>query len=72
MIRLEELRKKRAVTQYGLSVKSGVPQQTISAIEKGIIKNPGIVTMARIAGALSCSIDELMDDDKQVPKAAEK
>lgn len=59
MIRLQEVRESKKLTQKRLSEISGVPQQTISAIESGVRKNPGILTMRCLADAMECSIEEL-------------
>ena len=68
MCGLTEARIKRGMTQLQLSLASGVPQQTISAIESGERRNPGVRTIRKLADAMNCSIDELYpaecDDDR--------
>ena len=59
MIRLQEIRERKGLTQKRLSEISGVPQQTISAIESGVRRNPGILTMRCLANAMKCTIEEL-------------
>lgn len=71
MIRLQELREEKHLTQKALAEISRVPQQTISAIESGERKNPGILTMQRLAMALECGIEDIFIHD-QPPKAAEE
>ncbi len=44
-----------------LSRKSGVTEATLYQIVTGIIKNPGVFTVAKIADALDCSMDELLE-----------
>ena len=44
-----------------LSRKTGVPHETISQILRGSSRNPGVYTIAKLADALNCSIDELVD-----------
>ena len=57
---VREFRKKAAISQKKLSSLSGVPQQTISAIESGARKNPGVETLRPIAKALGCAVDDLI------------
>ena len=72
MIRLQEIREERKLTQKKLSLISGVPQQTISAIEAGVRKNPGILTLRCLATALECSVDDMVQtDDNELPEAAD-
>ena len=66
MIRLQEIREGKKLTQKRLSEISGVPQQTISAIESGVRKNPGILTLRQLASAMDCSIDELYPDERGI------
>lgn len=64
MLFLQEKRKNKGLSQQELSRISGVPQQTISNIESGARKNPGIETMAPIAKALGCTLDDLCKPDE--------
>ena len=57
-----EFRKKRNMTQKELATASGVLQQTISLIETDIAKNPGVITMMKLARALRCSVYDLIDE----------
>ncbi len=59
---LMEIRKKRNMTQKELASASGVLQQTISLIETDIAKNPGVITMMKLARALRCSVYDLIDE----------
>lgn len=65
MVRLRYMREKKGLTQYRLSEVSGIPQQTISAIENGTRKNPGIETLLPIAKALHCTIDDLIGKEEE-------
>ena len=49
--------------QSVLARKAGVKEETLSQILNGNTKNPGIYTVAKIADALNCSIDELIGRD---------
>lgn len=72
MIRLLELREAKHITQKKLAELSNVPQQTISAIESGKRKNPGIVALQKLAKALGCTLDEMMDEDEPSSAAENK
>lgn len=45
-------------SQPKMSLKSGVPQTTISAVERGIIV-PSVQTATKLAEALDCAIEDL-------------
>lgn len=62
-ILLEEYRRKRKLNQAELSKLSSVPQPMISEIENEIVKNPTVGTLAKLARALRCTVDDLIDDD---------
>lgn len=61
-ILLEEYRKKRRLNQRELSDLSSVPQPMISEIETGSVKNPTVLTMAKLAKALRCTVDDLIEE----------
>ena len=63
MILLREQRVKARMTQKALADITGVPQQTISAIESGESQNPGIETIYQLSVGLKCSINELYRPD---------
>ncbi len=69
-IRLEEFRNRRKMNQRQLSDASGVPQPMISDIENGNVQNPTVRTMFRLAKALRCLIDDLIEDDQETAKGA--
>ena len=62
---LESMRKRRNLNQRELSDKSGVPQPMISEIERGIVLNPRINTMYKLARALKCTVDDLIENDEK-------
>lgn len=62
-IKVEEFRNKRRLNQRELSDASGVPQAMISQIETGDVKNPTIKTLYRLAAALKCTVDDLVDEE---------
>lgn len=57
--KLEELRKKKQLTQEQLSDLSKVSRQTISAIENNQLNNIESKTMFRLATALGCDIGDI-------------
>lgn len=59
MVLLREAREKAGLSQIQLAKLARIPQQTISAIESGVRKNPGIETMIPIAKTLGLTLDEL-------------
>lgn len=61
---LESMRKRRGLNQRELAEKSGVPQPIISQIEIGHVKSPGIQVLYKLARALKCTVDDLIEDDE--------
>lgn len=61
-ILLEEYRKKRKLNQYELSDLSGVPQPMISEIETEKVKNPTVGTLYKLAKAMRCTVDDLIQE----------
>ncbi len=60
IIRLCELRTKRGLTYRELSKLSKVSFSQIEKIESGFAKNPGIITLCKLALALEVTLDELV------------
>lgn len=61
-ILLKDYRLKRRLNQRELSDISHVPQPMICQIETGDVKNPTIGTMSKLARALRCTVDDLIDE----------
>jgi transcriptional regulator with XRE-family HTH domain len=59
--RIQKVRKELGMTQQELADKSGVLLTTVTKIENGIIKNPTIEKLAKLAEALDISIDKLVE-----------
>ena len=59
-INIKRRRCDRGMTQKRLAESSSVPQARISAYETGKI-TPSLVTLAVIAGALSCTVSDLVE-----------
>ena len=56
--RLRELRRLRHLTQAQLAEKTGLSDNFIGAIERGI-RSPKLKTLAKIAGVLGVEVDDL-------------
>ncbi len=57
--RIKSLREKQGWTQNKLAMKAHVPQPTIWRLEKGLIRNPKMELLRKLADALDVSVDEL-------------
>lgn len=61
--KLIQMMKRRGITtQSELSRLSGVPQPMISMIITGDTKNPRLLTMTKLAKALRCAVEDLIDE----------
>lgn len=60
---LSQARANKNISVYELSKLSGVTQVHIHQIEKGITKNPGVVTLKKLSNVLSIKLDDLLKDD---------
>lgn len=63
-VMLEKYRNRRRLNQTQLAKLSTVPQPMISDIETGIVKNPTIKTLFRLAKALNCTVDDLIEESE--------
>lgn len=50
------------LTQKELERRSGVHQCQISWIETGLVKNPRVYTLEKLASALGCTVDDLLSN----------
>lgn len=57
--RVMAMRERRGLTQQELAQQAGTSYQTIWRIERGLLKAPNVFLAARIAKALSASLDYL-------------
>lgn len=64
--RLKKIRERQGLSQTDLSIKSGVLQTTISAIERGT--DPTGKIISRLATALNITTDELLSSECEVTK----
>jgi transcriptional regulator with XRE-family HTH domain len=61
-LRLYEIRRKRGISQMELAEKAQVSHGYISELENNL-KSPTIDTVCKLAKALECSIEDLVDCD---------
>ena len=57
---IKVLRLKKELSQDQLAREAGIPYTTFVKIESGIIKNPSVFTVAKIAKALEVTVDHLL------------
>jgi len=60
---IRRLRENQGLTRAGLAKKSSVLYRSIENIENGKTKNPGIVTIQKIAKVLGVTVDALVNQD---------
>ena len=63
-MRLKQLREERGLSQYRLAKLSGVTQAYISRIEVRDNKSAGGVILQKLATALGCRIEDLLDEQE--------
>ena len=59
-LKIKSLRGKAKLTQENLSRKADVKYTTLTKIESGVIKNPSVQIMVKIAKALEVTVEELI------------
>ena len=57
---VKKYRTKQGLSQEDFAKKSGVKYTTLTKIESNVIKKPSVLVMAKIAKALSVSIEDLI------------
>lgn len=63
--RIRKLRKERNLSLRDLAKKSGITSYSYLAnIERGVVDDPGIKTVIKIAEGLEVSIDELVNESE--------
>lgn len=60
MLEYRKFRQKKKLTQDRLARLADIPYTTITKIETGVIKQPSVQAVAKIAKALDVSLDELI------------
>lgn len=65
MSRLKKIRKSKNLSQGQLAIKSRVPLRDIQAYEQRYrdINKANAITLQRLATALDCAIEDLIEDD---------
>ena len=58
---LRQARERAGLSGYALAQQSGIGVATIAEIESGKNKNPGILTVAKLADVLQVSLDALTE-----------
>ena len=58
--RIKKLRAKAGLTQEGLARKADIPYTTLTKVESGVIKNPSVQVIAKIADALGVMMENLV------------
>lgn len=59
-----KLRELKNWSQHDLEEASHVTQSTISRIEKGILCNPGIETVCKLAAAFGVTVNDLLKESQ--------
>ena len=64
-MKLREMREKRGISRGQLSDASGISVRTIEGYEQGLrnIEDASVVTVHRLAKALYCKIEDIVDLD---------
>lgn len=58
--KIKKWRKKKELTQDALARKANIPYTSLAKIESGVIENPSIKTVSKIAKGLDIGIDDLI------------
>jgi transcriptional regulator with XRE-family HTH domain len=60
--RIKHRRKERDMTQDALAKNADIPYTTLAKIEAGLVMNPRMDTLIKIAAQLEITIDELINE----------
>ena len=67
MLDVRQVRQRVGISQKDLAKKKvGITQAFLSEVETGT-KSPSLLTAAKLARALGCTIDELLSENKNLP-----
>lgn len=61
---IKRFREKKGLTQDKLARLADIPYTTLTKVETGVIKQPSVQTVAKIAKALSITVDELIKEGR--------
>lgn len=62
---IRQIREDHGETQFDLSVATKLQTAYICRLEKGVIKNPGVFTLKKIADHYGVSVDDLIVAEKE-------
>ncbi|MFR5600881.1 MAG: helix-turn-helix domain-containing protein [Lachnospiraceae bacterium] len=62
-LRIQQICKEKRMTQYALIYQAGMPPSTVKSIISGKSKNPGIVSIQKIADGLGVSLREFYNGE---------
>jgi transcriptional regulator with XRE-family HTH domain len=68
---LRRLRQEKSLTWYRLAKLSGIPKQTLAALEQST-SNPTLAMLRRLAVALEVTVEELVRDETPRPKRTQR
>jgi transcriptional regulator with XRE-family HTH domain len=60
--RIKHWRKVKSMTQDALAKKADIPYTTLAKIEAGLVMNPRMDTLIKVAAGLEITIDELIKE----------
>lgn len=66
--KLARCREMKGLSQQALAERANVTQSSISRIETGLLKNPGVICLQRLATALDVSLLDLLETKLQTQR----
>lgn len=57
---IQRIRKEKSMTQDELARKADMPYATLAKIESGMVKNPTIMTLIKLARVLGVKVDDFI------------
>lgn len=61
---IQRIRKEKKLTQDELARKADMPYATLAKIESGMVKNPTIMTLIKLAKVLGVKVDDFIGNLK--------
>lgn len=62
---LARIRRQRRLTKYKLHQVTGISKSYLTELESGKYMNPSLSVVCKLAKALECSLDELVDCEEE-------
>lgn len=59
---VQQRRQACQMSQQALAVEAGLAVQTVSKIEQGLVADPGVSTVSRLARALGTTVDQMLKE----------